>query len=293
MNIQQLETFISVAENLNFAKAAEQMSITQSAASRQIHALEDELGTKLLYRSTRIVTLTSEGISFLEDAKHIINRLKFAEAKIKHRTNAHLQVLSIGCVNESYFDLLRKILSVCREQIPSFHPVLRIITHPVLLPLFYQGEIEMMFGFRDDIPLHNDIIFRELCRVPLCCVLPDSHPLASEKWIEEKDLLSGKLITCSSSLIPTKAVEFQNQIAQHLSPDSIQICEAFPFILLLIRAGYGYSILPLSHSEDAGLCYIPIKGAEPLSYGMFYKRGSSDPLLKKVIAAAKTAVQQQ
>lgn len=44
MNTQQLESFIQVAENLNFARAAEVLNITQSAVSRQINALEEELG---------------------------------------------------------------------------------------------------------------------------------------------------------------------------------------------------------------------------------------------------------
>ena len=55
MNTQQLKTFVQVAENLNFARAAESLNITQSAVSRQIHALEEELDTKLLHRTTRTV----------------------------------------------------------------------------------------------------------------------------------------------------------------------------------------------------------------------------------------------
>ena len=62
MNTDQLNSFIQVAENLNFARAAEILKITQSAVSRQIHALEDELETKLLHRTTRTVTLTPAGI---------------------------------------------------------------------------------------------------------------------------------------------------------------------------------------------------------------------------------------
>ena len=63
MNTQQLKTFVQVAENLNFARAAESLNITQSAVSRQIHALEEELDTKLLHRTTRTVRLTPAGIS--------------------------------------------------------------------------------------------------------------------------------------------------------------------------------------------------------------------------------------
>ena len=52
MNTQQLESFIQVAENLNFARAAEILNVTQSAVSRQIQGLEEELNTKLFYRTT-------------------------------------------------------------------------------------------------------------------------------------------------------------------------------------------------------------------------------------------------
>ena len=83
MNTDQLKSFIQVAENLNFARAAEILKITQSAVSRQIHSLEDELGAKLLHRTTRTVTLTPAGISFLEDAKNIMGRLKIAEQKLQ------------------------------------------------------------------------------------------------------------------------------------------------------------------------------------------------------------------
>lgn len=71
-------------------------------------------------------------------------------------------MLSIGCENEAYLDLLSEILSVCRKRIPAFHPFLRLISHRSLLNLFYQGEIELMFGFRDDVPLRSDIVYQEL-----------------------------------------------------------------------------------------------------------------------------------
>lgn len=56
MNIQQLESFIQVAENLSFARAAEVLNMTQSAVSRQISSLENELGASLFHRSTWTVS---------------------------------------------------------------------------------------------------------------------------------------------------------------------------------------------------------------------------------------------
>lgn len=89
------------AENLNFARAAEVLNITQSAVSRQIHSLEDELETKLFNRSTRTVSLTPAGISFLDDAKDVLAKLQKASLKIHNHATSDIQIISIACNNES------------------------------------------------------------------------------------------------------------------------------------------------------------------------------------------------
>ena len=116
MNVQQLESFIQVAEHLNFARASEALNITQSAVSRQIRSLEEELDAKLFRRTTRTVSLTSDGAIFLEHAKQILGQLKIATAKLRHHTNARVQPLTIGCESETDLDFLCGILDRCREK---------------------------------------------------------------------------------------------------------------------------------------------------------------------------------
>lgn len=72
MNTTQLRCFLSVAEYLSFARAAEQLNMTQPAITHQISSLEKELDTKLFVRTTRSVTLTGAGQTFLNDANNII-----------------------------------------------------------------------------------------------------------------------------------------------------------------------------------------------------------------------------
>lgn len=64
MTFTQLRCFIEVARQLNFARAAETLYISQPAVSRQIHALENELGVRLFDRTRHVVALTSAGESF-------------------------------------------------------------------------------------------------------------------------------------------------------------------------------------------------------------------------------------
>ncbi len=284
MNTDQLKSFIQVAENLNFARAAEILKITQSAVSRQIHSLEDELGTKLLHRTTRTVSLTPAGISFLEDAKNVMGRLKVAGQKIQRHQSTNIQVLTIGCQNEANLDLLCKVLKSCKQQIPELYPFLKVIPHRSILGLFYQDELDLLFGFQEDIPIKNDTIYKELFQIPLCCIVPASHPYAERPELAKEELYLENIVVCNSYAIPARVAEMQNQISQHILPESTYMCENLQVLLTLVRAGYGCSVLPLMNFVNTDIRGIPLKDSEPLSYGIFFKKSSQSPLLKKFIS---------
>ena len=284
MNTDQLKSFIQVAENLNFARAAEILKITQSAVSRQIHSLENELGTKLLHRTTRTVILTPAGISFLEDAKNVMGRLKVAEQKIQRHQSTNIQVLTIGCQNEANLDLLCKVLKSCKQQIPELYPFLKVIPHRSILNLFYQDELDLLFGFQEDITIKNDTIYIELFQIPLCCIVPASHPWAERPELAKEELYLENIVVCNSYAIPARVAEMQNQISQHILPESTYVCENMQVLLTLVRAGYGCSVLPLMNFVNTDIRGIPLKDSEPLSYGIFFKKSSQSPLLKKFIS---------
>lgn len=286
MNIQQLESFIRVAETLNFARAAELLNVTQSAVSRQIHSLEEELNTKLFFRTTRTVTLTPEGTIFLEYAKRILGQLKMATAKIRHHSNEHTQVLPIGCEGETDLAFLGGILQACREEIPAFHPFLKIIPHRSLWNLFYQGELEVLFGFQESLPDKSQMRFTELRKVPLCCVLPAGHPLARNRQIGEEELLAQPLVLCDSYNLPARVVELQHRVAQRILPENLHICESPQVILTLVQAGYGFSILPAPAVPDPTLAFLPLKDTAPLPYGMIYTQNATNPLLRQFLEIA-------
>lgn len=79
----QLETFLSVAENGSFSKAAEALFITPTAVMKQINALEDRLGITLFQRTNHGLQITEAGKSFLQDTKYIIDYSERAVEKAK------------------------------------------------------------------------------------------------------------------------------------------------------------------------------------------------------------------
>lgn len=107
MNIDNLKCFILVAENLSFARAAEALYISQPAVTKQINALETELGTTLFIRSTRHVELTPIGMSFYKDAKDIVMKSQMAVSRIRQQ-NVNSDFIRIGLSNPVALPLLTR-----------------------------------------------------------------------------------------------------------------------------------------------------------------------------------------
>lgn len=284
MNTQQLESFLAVAEHLNFARAAEALNITQSAVSRQIHALEDELGTKLFHRTSRSVVLTPSGIMFHEDAKIFMRNLQIATAKIGRHSKENIQVLAIGCSNETDCGLLAEVLQDCRKRLPELHPFLQVIPHRSIISLLFQGDLDILFGFQENVPAHEGIIYRELLKVPVCCAVSPEHKYAGMEKISEQELASENIILCYSYPIPSKVLNRQRSIEKNYKLSNVYYCDSTDAQTVLVKAGYGFAILPQTTLDDKHICYIPLENEETVSYGVFYKQNTSNPLLKKFLS---------
>jgi DNA-binding transcriptional LysR family regulator len=287
MNTQQLESFLAVAENLSFARAAEDLNITQSAVSRQIHALEEELETRLFHRTSRSVALTPAGISFYEDAKNFLGGLRVAAAKIKRHSTSNVQILSLGFGNDIDCELSAGLLQECRKHVPELHPFLRIIPHRSILNLFLQDEIDIMFGFHDDAPSRPGVIYEELFRAPVCCILPVEHAFADRETVEEQELYAENIVICNSYSLPARAAVLQNRMERHFPVGSVYYCDNLNAMLALVKAGYGFGILPEMKRNDPGICAVPFAGVEDTFFGFSYKENSPNPMVKKFVALAK------
>ena len=79
--ISGMRVFVSIANNGSLAKAGRELDLSPSVVSKHISALEDRLGARLLYRTTRSVSLTEVGLAYLDRARRIIGDVDEAKAK--------------------------------------------------------------------------------------------------------------------------------------------------------------------------------------------------------------------
>ena len=107
MELRHLRYFLAVAEELHFARAAEKLHIEQSPLSRAIKELEEELGVKLLARTTRRTKLTHAGALFLEHVRRVLTALQQARESV--------QTVAKGCCATHWFCAIHR----CTKAMPS------------------------------------------------------------------------------------------------------------------------------------------------------------------------------
>jgi DNA-binding transcriptional LysR family regulator len=118
MEIRHLIYFKTVAEKLNFTRAAEALHISQPPLTRQIRDLETELGKKLFLRSTARVELTEAGRYFLGEADAILERLEGARAVVSQMDNRSQAPFRIGYMSSIPLETLTGIVGSLKARFP-------------------------------------------------------------------------------------------------------------------------------------------------------------------------------
>src|SRR6476469_9407293 len=98
MELRHLRYFVAVAEALSFTRGAEKLHLAQPSLTRQIKKLEQEIGVRLLDRTTQHVKLTPEGQSFLVHAKRLPVHSEAIAGSVRHFSRDQLAPLNIGYV---------------------------------------------------------------------------------------------------------------------------------------------------------------------------------------------------
>ena len=272
MNTFQLSCFLAVADTLNFARAAEQLNITQPAVTHQIHSLEAELNTKLFRRTTRIVELTSAGFLFQEDARNIMALSIRAKNRLQNPSSQELLPFSIGCHSYTQLFLLPDVLKELHKIYPQLFPRLRAVPFQHLYRLLEEEEVDAIIGFQEPDSRKTPGIYKELAKIPVVCVCPSDSRLASASFVTVADLRQEKLVLNAPLKSPASIIGLQQRLIGDRHPEGFYFCESGEASLVLVQAGFGATILPdLFLPRQPGLSYLPVQEAEPISFGIYYK----------------------
>lgn len=288
MNTNQLQCFLAVAQNLNFARAAEEMHITQPAVTHQINSLENELNVTLFKRTTRSVSMTAHGIRFLSDAKKILSDMQMAMAHLKHKEDTEPLHFAIGCHNINELEFLPHLLPKMVNFFPNLHPDVKTLPLRALSNLLKTDAIDVMFNFQEEKGRTAPGQFKELLKAPIVCAIPKNHSLSKSTIISKKDLSAEHLTIQEPPNTLPAIVTLQSELLQAHNPSEVYFCESTEAALTLTKSNLGITILPDIHvMRDSSICYIPFDSTITIPYGIYYKTVKGKPLIKKFLEIAE------
>jgi DNA-binding transcriptional LysR family regulator len=241
MDLRQLEIIRAIAETGSFTAAGDKLHVSQSAISRQILILEDELGEPVFHRIGRRIRITPAGESLLQLSHRVFRDLQDTVSAISD-TRESLRG-SIGLVGG---------MTVCLYVFPALLAEVRRI-HPNLEMRVTVGStqrsIEMLRSGGGDLGLltlpieASDLVSVPLLQEELLLATYPSHPLAARKQIVPADLEKEPFVLFETGSVTRQIVEdFFGR--ERIAPPVIMETENVEIIKAMVRSGLGISIIP-------------------------------------------------
>lgn len=177
MEFYQLTYFLAAAQTQNFHRAAERCLVAQSALSRQIAALEQELEVALFTRHKKRVALTPAGQEFARYVSKAMEQLQEGQQWISELHAGQRGTILLGCIESLATALLPDLFATFHQRYPQVGLKVRVNHTDELIALVEQGEVEL--GLVLDPRLQSELlIIKELLRQPLHLLVAAQHPLA-------------------------------------------------------------------------------------------------------------------
>lgn len=254
MDLLQLRYFRLVAEEQHITHTAEKLHISQSALSKTIRSLEDELGVNLFDRKGRNIQLNENGHVFLRHVKQALNSLENGVKAVRENGQNSFPDLTIYV--QAAISILPKLISGFNQKYPNIRFT---ITKKQYRDPYDKGGCDLIISLPllEEVNGENTITLME---EDMLIAVPNNHWAANRPFIALKEMENESFITLVSAATYRKNTEVFCKIAG-FSPKIIVECNDYVTLLEFVRTGMGVAFVPAkSWVEDSvsGITFIPI-----------------------------------
>lgn len=280
ITLRQFRYFIAVAESGSVASASRMLNIAQSALTKSMHELEDELGARLFERSSRGMQLTPRGHRFLAAARKVIASVADAtrERDADDGTAGLTGVLSVGVTSLVAGYYLSELFSRFRRACPQVEVFVIEDAPRFLEHLLINGELDVAIMLSNALSEPQALVAETLTRSPNRVWLPANHALVAKTELTLADCAGCDQIVLEADRIDElmAAVWARYQ----LRPRAILRTSSLEAVRSLVGAGAGIAVLPdflyRPWTLDAEHVDVrPLRDALPtVDVGLVWRRGS-------------------
>lgn len=281
MNFSQIKCFLAAADCLSFTKAAERLYLSQPVLSRQIAAMEDELGISLFIREKKSVRLTPAGEIMAQGMKDLAEDYQILVEKAAALHKGFAGSINIGMIDGQ---LLCPPYSDGLTAFHDAHPDVRVnlSRHTIagLRRALEDGDVDIGFAASFNVEDMDDLDYITVGSAKTYLVVPKSHPLADAENLTLDDFKDDIFLTLAAEESPV--------INRNTgSWGKVRTLEApnIAALALWLEAGYGIFPLNVNHQlrNNPNLIFKDIPGLGASTEIIAWKKDSKNPLIKLFI----------
>jgi len=275
LDLRKLRYFVAVAGRLHFGRAADDLHIAQPALSRQIRALEDDLGTPLFTRNRHGVALTDAGRQLLTDAGPLLASALAVRRRVTVAARGSQRLMAGFRVGIAVTAAVRRF----NDRHPDVLVDVQRIEGDDQAPMLLDGRIDVGYVRLpiDEAGLRVTPLYTE----PQVVVLPAGHRLAGKEQVTEADLASEPLVWAGGA---------STQPTRRPHPNAGYLVRGVDETLEHVAAGRGISFLARSatvfHSHPE-VSYVPIPDLAPAQVCLAVAASRTSPVVDDFLTAAR------
>ncbi|MBZ7924251.1 LysR family transcriptional regulator [Ensifer adhaerens] len=289
-DLRQLRSFIVVAEEGHFGRAAAKLGIAQPPLSQQIRRLESKIGFTLFDRGTRKVVLTAAGESLVDTARKILEQAQDGLDSARRAARGEEGVLRIGINPSLALTELMRVLQTYRRENDKVTLAFHEMTSQPQVNSLLMGDIDI--GFLRETYSVQSLESRPLIEEPLMVVLPENHPLAKLDTVDLSELGHETFILISrqsGSALYDRIVAacrlsgFQPLIGQEATEWST--------IAALVGCGLGVALAPncVRRLNIPGVAYRSVSPMLSTVVTMAWRQNDRSPIVQRFLRHAQRA----
>jgi len=290
MDLRTMRNFLAVAEERNFSRAAERLHMAQPPLSRQIKALEEELGAALFVRTAKGVDLTDAGRTLLDEVPNLLALAQRARELTSLAGQGMIGRLDVGLFGSGVLDAIPRMLARFHADRPEVRIVLHNMTKAEQLQALRERRI--VVGFNRLVLEQPDLVVETVMREPLVIAVPQSHRLAVRKAIRIADMDGEPLITYPN--IPLRGLA--QEVADAFRREDVRLnieqeVEDVLTAIALVASGFGLCVTTRSATSLRlpGIVFIPLNcpHLRDVELSCLYRRGDQSPILQAFLTVVR------
>ncbi|WP_169945802.1 LysR substrate-binding domain-containing protein [Microbispora sp. H11081] len=285
VDLRKLRYFVAVAERLHFGRAAQALHIAQPVLSRQIRALENELGAQLFFRDRRASELTPAGRQLLEDARPLLASADALRRRVGRAARGP-RVFAVGFVPGL-------IVTPAVRALSARHPGLTV----EVLSMSWYDQAEMIRDGCVDVgyvrlPIERrGLRTRHLLSEPRVVTLPAGHRLAGKAEVGVADLADERLLQDPAAVPEWRDVATETATASQntASRNTVPRIRTVEEKLEHVAAGQGIVIIPMSTAAfytRPDVVHVSVRDLPPSQVHLAWDATRRSPLIQEFVGIA-------